>query len=138
MHEWLLQSLPLTADTNQLCHPQSQFCTMLPLTTNTNQLCHLQSTSTHFSWYKNNLLKKEIKQDSAGSFQLWSKLVMQFFNATFRLIAHHISLQVLEIAFHATLSENVSFINPFTAPACNISWLNDAWTHLQTVYFLVL
>ena len=28
-------------------------------------------------------------------------------------------------------------VNPFTAPACNISGLKDARTHLQTVYFLV-
>ena len=29
-------------------------------------------------------------------------------------------------------------INPFTAPACKISWLKDERTHLKTVYFPVL
>ena len=29
-------------------------------------------------------------------------------------------------------------INPFTAPACSVSGMNDARTHLQTVYFPVL
>ena len=33
---------------------------------------------------------------------------------------------------------SVLSINPFTAPACNISGLNDARTRLQTVYFPVL
>ena len=31
-----------------------------------------------------------------------------------------------------------TIINPFTAPACKVSRLKDAWTHLQTVYFPVL
>ena len=29
-------------------------------------------------------------------------------------------------------------VNPFAAPACNISGLKDAGTRLQTVYFPVL
>ena len=36
------------------------------------------------------------------------------------------------------LCDMVSTINPFTAPACKISGLKDARTHLQTVYFPVL
>ena len=44
-----------------------------------------------------------------------------------------ISGLALHLTFHC-----FSPFNPFTAPACKISGLKHAWTHLWTVYFLVL
>ena len=70
---------------------------------------------------------------SERTFSLSTKNIFDFFLFFLVLLSQYLALFACKI--HAN---NTTMLHPFTAPACKISGLKDAWMRLQTVYFLMI